>query len=934
MTWHNQITILKQSFVAFTTVIGTGLINALKPALRGLNVFLGGVIDFSEKVLNALGQIFGWKYEITGGGIADDVLSEFDDVADSIGDIAGDGVDALSDGAKNISDALGDAADSAENFKATLLGFDELNVLNDISDTIKGATGDGGNGYGNGSGTGAGTGDDLANLGNLGGDSGIEAHMEKIESAYKSSIDNLYDLGKYISDTLKKALDDIDWDAIYEKARNFGKGLAQFLNGLLQPDTFYSIGRTIANSLNTVVQAAIGFIFEFDWGNAGDALNSGLVGFFKNIKWDEIQRAADGLGRGIATTLNHLFTPELFGEVGNAFAEALNTVFHFLDKFGRTFDFTNLGHSLAEGLNDFCSGIVWEEALSAARNWGVGIATTINNFVKDTHWDEVGHTLANTLKTGLTAFFSVTGNLDWEGIGSAIATSLNTFLEDIDSDELADGINGIIDGLVTVIEKLKEEGTWDKVTDKIGEVLSKLDWGGIAYIWLESAQLSFALSVASGIAGKFASNPVQSLLGIGVGLLGEGLKLLILGKMLGAGGVAATAGAGAAGVVSTIAGVFGTGLAVIAPAALLIAGLVGMIDPACQKKIQEGKQALDKYRNDTEKNWSLSYQNMNTSTTNYWNQEETRTKVGTGTLVKEYDSLGRETGALVDKHNRSNSESYASYWNKVLEDATKNGTDLTSIVKAIFGEDTDIVNKSTEEQLALVKQYTSGVNTEHEGFKDKLLEIIGTTWSDAEYTTDTHLGNMTSSVSDNLSTITSDSDSYLSGLPNTFDYYFGEASNNAAWHLNNVYENTVDTVNGIVSWVDVALEAAAHLGDTGYYTPSFLNNHGSGFPGMYASGGFPDSAELFYAREDGMPEMVGRIGTRTAVANNDQIIAGIRAGVMDGMMQVIASTGGRQGSAPINNDIVIKFGDDVVYRAVLRGKEKYDRRYQAVVEVS
>ena len=46
----------------------------------------------------------------------------------------------------------------------------------------------------------------------------------------------------------------------------------------------------------------------------------------------------------------------------------------------------------------------------------------------------------------------------------------------------------------------------------------------------------------------------------------------------------------------------------------------------------------------------------------------------------------------------------------------------------------------------------------------------------------------------------------------------------------------------------------------------------------YASGGFPDEGELFMAREAG-PELVGTIGGRTAVANNDQIIEGISYGV-------------------------------------------------------
>lgn len=47
----------------------------------------------------------------------------------------------------------------------------------------------------------------------------------------------------------------------------------------------------------------------------------------------------------------------------------------------------------------------------------------------------------------------------------------------------------------------------------------------------------------------------------------------------------------------------------------------------------------------------------------------------------------------------------------------------------------------------------------------------------------------------------------------------------------------------------------------------------------YASGGYPASSRLFYANENGMPELVGRIGSNTAVMNNGQIVASVAAGV-------------------------------------------------------
>ena len=55
----------------------------------------------------------------------------------------------------------------------------------------------------------------------------------------------------------------------------------------------------------------------------------------------------------------------------------------------------------------------------------------------------------------------------------------------------------------------------------------------------------------------------------------------------------------------------------------------------------------------------------------------------------------------------------------------------------------------------------------------------------------------------------------------------------------------------------------------------------------YADGGFPVNGDMFIARESG-PEMVGRIGSKTSVANNDQIVQGISAGVADANQELIS----------------------------------------------
>lgn len=60
----------------------------------------------------------------------------------------------------------------------------------------------------------------------------------------------------------------------------------------------------------------------------------------------------------------------------------------------------------------------------------------------------------------------------------------------------------------------------------------------------------------------------------------------------------------------------------------------------------------------------------------------------------------------------------------------------------------------------------------------------------------------------------------------------------------------------------------------------------------YASGGYPTTGEMFLARESG-PELVGRIGNRTAVANNDQITTAMKNAVIEAMLEVAPAFAGK-----------------------------------------
>lgn len=392
-TWHNQITMLKENFKALGAVVGGGLINAFKPFIKVLNAVLQKVISFAEMVTNALGSIFGWRYEASKGagisGLADDIGS------------ASDGMDDLSNAAGNAGKNTGGIAKNAKKAKKEIQqatrAFDELKVISKQSKDNTSGSGSGGSGGGSGSG------------GSGGGDIG---KLVKTDTIYKDFVSNIKDLGGLgieIRKALVKAVGGIEWDKIYAKASGFGTGLAEFLNGLFSEDkkgnsVFTATADVIAGALNTAIFASKGFTDKFKFETFGNNIAHGFNRFFKKFKWEKCAEAINGwvdgfwkfvhgffddlswkdIFNGLKTFLTNLTPKSLAtilmfsgGKLAPIVSSALCSILGFTSggkggKGGKTFKLNGLGlaafiatigFQLSEKKTDFTSSVV--EALAA-----------------------------------------------------------------------------------------------------------------------------------------------------------------------------------------------------------------------------------------------------------------------------------------------------------------------------------------------------------------------------------------------------------------------------------------------------------------------------------------------------------------------------------------------------------------------------------------
>lgn len=297
VTWANQLRILVENFRQLGSVIGKTLIGALKPLITALNIAMSHIIAFAETVSNALGKIFGWKYESGGGGGG--IAQDLETGAGAADDIAG---------------GMENAADAAKKLKTHLLGIDELNVVEpDVGNT----GGSGGTGGAGGAGGGA--------------SGGQWVKGESILEDFKSEIDTLFELGNYIRDTLIKMMESIKWDEVYEKTRGFGKGLAEFLNGLLDYDgegrtLFGEVGKTFANTLNSIVYSAQSFATTFDFEQFGTNIADGINNFFRNFDFGALANTIDSWVQGVRKTVIKSIAGIQWKNVWNGVKEFLSEI--------------------------------------------------------------------------------------------------------------------------------------------------------------------------------------------------------------------------------------------------------------------------------------------------------------------------------------------------------------------------------------------------------------------------------------------------------------------------------------------------------------------------------------------------------------------------------------------------------------------------------
>ena len=159
-----------------------------------------------------------------------------------------------------------------------------------------------------------------------------------------------------------------------------------------------------------------------DYYSVGAFIGASITDALREINWDNAYQSAHNFGSGFAQFLNGLISPELFGEVGQSIAGALNTAIYAVLSFGKDFEWSNFGQSIASGINGFFAKYDFAALGDTFSTYAIGLLDTVSAALEKTDWVQIGEKIGEFLE-----------NLDWDTIlakaGEAIVNALLAAVE-------------------------------------------------------------------------------------------------------------------------------------------------------------------------------------------------------------------------------------------------------------------------------------------------------------------------------------------------------------------------------------------------------------------------------------------------------------------------------------------------------------------------
>lgn len=301
-------------------------------------------------------------------------------------------------------------------------------------------------------------------------------------------------------------------------------------------------------------------------------------------------------------------------------------------------------------------------------------------------------------------------------------------------------------------------------------------------------------------------------------------------------------------------------------------------------------------------------------------------------IIERFETLKTDVKEKTDTIKNNVTEKFETMKNNVkqkVEDMKNNvSLNFENFKTTVQQKATDIKNNVTTnfENLKTnvqqkVEDMKNNASSKFEDFKNNTRQKI----EDMKNNVSTGFENMKTSIGDKISNI-------KTKVQNTFT----DIKNGITGKINDAKEsvrNAIDRIKGFFnfSWSLPKLKTP-HLSWTSKPASGWISNVLStlGLPTSlpklniewYAGGGFPKEGQIFGANENG-PELIGNIGRRTAVANQQQITEGISEATYNAFTRAL----NENKSDDNGSYFVINLEGDAIYNGFAKKENRYSNMY-------
>ena len=674
---------------------------------------------------------------------------------------------------------------------------------------------------------------------------------------------------------------------------------------------------------------------------ANKTLQRTLLGFDQINRMDSKSDSSDNSPD--SGSVGGLSPSDMFEE-----ASIPNKIKEFADKLKEAWksgDFTEIGRIVGEKLNQALESIPWDKIRKTSSKIAKVIATFLNGFIAAVDWTLVGSTIGNGLNTAIDFAYTFVTTFDWKKFGKAIGDLINGAVKTIEWAKAGKALSEGVKGLLDVALQAVATTDWKQIGVKIATFLNNIDWRGII-----TKTLTLLVEVPRAIFDLIAGFIEETDWGKLVEDIAGGIRDFLVGYDWK--GLFASAGelVGAAfKALFDVGQVIGEAISNALESAKeyfqdkikecggnIVAGILkGIVDAL--KNI--GKWIVDNIFTPFIDGFKEAFGIHSPSTV----MAEQGGYIISGFLKGLKDNLKSIIDWCKDlpdkvKNALGNAKEWLVEKGKNAIEGIKNGYEavkdsafLSNVRKMkdeVFTAIGDISGKVKARGSELISGVRQGYeNSKQSGLLSKvatLKENVYSSIGDVKSKVHSRGVEIVSGIKQGYENNKSQIRSAVSGIPSLISSGIG--------NLWNVGKNAISSFARGFSSVHIPMPHIGwnwnkfNLGSFSFSVPSFNLR-------WYANGGFPAAGEMFVARESG-PEMVGRMGKKSAVANNDQIVDGIKAGVFEAVMDAFEASGilesdSSSKQAPVI-ELTIKADTETLYKVVRRGKEKYNDRYMIV----